>query len=294
MPALQEQLTISIATKDRPVVLDATLRRIHAFGLGHCPLIICDDGSSPALALSSLSLFPENRLIRNEKSQGQAGARNRIAEECRTPYLLQLDDDSYPVEGDLQTLCVLAGKSSDWLAIALPFKEPARGRNFPAGIPVDQWIPVSAFVGCSALIHAERFRKIGGYAPWIGGMAEEDEICLRALASGYSVLTIDQVRVQHDVTETSRSPDRITIRSIRNWLLLWVAHAPLIVLPWRLLRLLAGSVVLAIRQKKLAAIRGFLEGLVAVFKTRPARNAVSMTVYRRFRELPHSLDFFKS
>jgi hypothetical protein len=53
--ALHEKLTISIATKDRPEVVESTLQKIHSFGLGECPLIICDDGSEPALNPPSLS-----------------------------------------------------------------------------------------------------------------------------------------------------------------------------------------------------------------------------------------------
>ena len=290
--SLSDQLTISIASKDRPEVVEATLRKLHEFGLGGCPLILCDDGSTPAIDPPALRLFPQGRLLRNESAQGQASARNRIAFECETPYLLQLDDDSYPVAGDIAELLQFAEPSGNWLAFAIPFEEPARKRGFPSGIPRDRAIEVKSFVGCSALFHVARLRQLGGYAGWIGGMVEEEELAIRALAAGYRVLAVDLLRIRHEVSNTSRNLSRITERSFRNWLLLWLAHAPWQVLPWRLARLLIGACRMATSQRDGAALRG-LWSAVHLFATgRVVRRPVTASCYRLFRRLPHALDFF--
>lgn len=285
-------LTISIASKDRPEVVEATLRKLHDFGLGGCPLILCDDGSTPAVDPPALRLFPLGRLLRNETAQGQASARNRIAFESGTPYLLQLDDDSYPVAGDLAALLQFAEQAVDWLAIAIPFEEPARGRGFPAGIPCDHFVPVKSFVGCSALFHCGRLRELGGYAGWVGGMVEEEELAIRALAVGYRVLSVDLLRVRHEVSSTSRSLSTITLRSYRNWLLLWLVHAPWQLLPWRVVRLVAGAFRLAASQRDGAALKGLSAGIRMFASGRVGRSPVSISCYRRFRRLPHALDFF--
>ena len=290
--SLSEQLTISIASKDRPEVVEATLRKLHEFGLGGCPLILCDDGSTPALDPPALRLFPRGRLLRNEAAQGQASARNRIAFECGTPYILQLDDDSYPVAGDVAALLQFAEQAVDWLAIAIPFEEPARGRGFPMGIPSDHAIPVKSFVGCSALFHSGRLRQLGGYAGWIGGMVEEEELAIRALAAGYRVLSVDVLRIRHEVSNTGRNLGRITERSYRNWLLMWLAHAPWQVLPWRVARLVIGAARLATSQRDGAALRGLWTGVKLFSSGGVARRPVTSTCYRWFRRLPHALEFF--
>jgi GT2 family glycosyltransferase len=289
---IPELLTISIASKDRPEVVEATLRKIHAFGLGNCPLILCDDGSSPALNPPALSLFPQGRLIRNETPLGQALARNRIARECTTPFLLQLDDDSYPVAGSIENLLKFAQNTSDWLAVAIPFEEPARRRPFPTGIPDDRPIQVKSFVGCSALFDVNRFLARGGYADWVGGMVEEEEISLRALSAGSKILSIDLLRIRHEVSETSRNRSKITRRSYRNWFLLWALHVPCRVMPWRSLRLLLSGILMAIRQGDSAALRGFLEGIKTLPSLWRLRDPVSMECYQRFSTLPHALDAF--
>jgi GT2 family glycosyltransferase len=255
-------------------------------------LILCDDGSTPPLDPAALRLFPKGRLLRNETAQGQASARNRIAFECVTPYLLQLDDDSYPVAGDLAELLQFVEEPGDWLTIAIPFEEPARGRGFPTGIPCDHFVPVKSFVGCSALFHCGRLRELGGYAGWVGGMVEEEELAIRALAAGYRVVSVDLLRVRHEVSSTSRNPSRITLRSYRNWLLLWLVHAPWQVLPWRVVRLVAGAFRLAASQRDGAALKGLVAGIRMFASGRVQRSPVSGSCYRRFRRLPHALDFF--
>jgi GT2 family glycosyltransferase len=292
-PAISQLLTISIASKDRPEVVEATLRKIHAFGLGDCPLILCDDGSSPPLNPPALALFARGQLLRNEDAEGQAGARNRIAKACNTPYLLQFDDDSYPVAGSIESLLRFAQRTADWIAIAIPFEEPARGRGFPVGIPVSKAIQVRSFVGCSVLFDVKRFLALGGYAAWVGGMVEEEQLSIRALSLGYAIQTIDLVRVRHEVTEVSRNRDRITARSYRNWLLLWFLHAPMCVLPWRLTRLAVGAVAMTFKHRTAASLRGFFDGLGKCLSMLSLRVPVSLKCYLKFRRLPHALDFFK-
>lgn len=289
---VSRQVSISIASKDRPEVVEATLLRLHAFGLGSCPLILCDDGSSPALDPPALRLFPGGRLLRNETAQGQAAARNRIAFKCETPYLLQLDDDSYPVTGDPAELLKFVEKTADWLAIAIPFEEPARGRGLPTGIPCDHAVPVKSFVGCSVLFHCGRLRELGGYASWIGSTVEEEELSIRALAAGYRVLSVDLLRVRHEVSSTSRNLSRISSRSYRNWLLLWLVHAPWQVLPWRVVRLVVGAFRLAASQRDAAALKGLFEGGQMFVSGHVRRKPVTRSCYRHFRRLPHALDFF--
>lgn len=287
-----QEVTISIATKDRTQELEATLRKIHAFGLGECPLIICDDGSASPLAPEALDLFPNGRLIRNEQGRGQAIARNRIASECSTPYLLQLDDDSYPVEGDIQELVDFGKRTSGWLAIALPFEEPQRRRSFQEGISRTDAIQVKSFVGCSVLLDVRVFNQLGGYSEWIGRVVEEEELCIRALAGGYDVRSIDLLRIRHEVTAANRNLGGIARRSFRNWFLLWCVHGPARVLPTRCLRLVAGAVLTALQRKSPAALLGLAEGIRMLPELWPLRSPVSISCYRKFQSLPHTLDHF--
>lgn len=285
-------VTIGIASKARPQVLDRTLRKLHEYGLGCCQLIVFDDASMPAINPPALTRFKNAVVIRVEESVGQAMGRNRICEMTKTPYLLQLDDDSYPVGGNLEALLELASNERGWLAIAIPFEEPSR-RLFTNGVPSHQLIQVRSFVGCSALLNVECFRRVGGYAPWIGGYVEEDELALRGWKAGLSTVSINLLRIRHDVTDVTRSLSGIAYRSFRNWLLMWALHAPLSVLPIRVARLVGSSIWYSVQHWDLAPLKGILAGLRILPNVIDERAPLTLSDYWRWRRLPHALDYLK-
>ena len=289
---IPEYLTISIASKDRPEVVEATLRKIHAFGLGDCPLILCDDGSSPPLNLPALALFPKGKLLRNEVAEGQALARNRIAKQCATPYLLQLDDDSYPVAGSLEKLIEAVEREDNWLAVAIPFEEPARGRGFPDKVDPGSAIELSAFVGCSVLLHVERFNRLGGYAKWVGRMVEEDELCVRSFLQGMRVIQLNDLKIRHEVTSVARSNKAICYLSFRNWTVTWLRYTPLILILWSIVRLGGLALLDLLRNRRVEAVTGLLVGLYVFARIPSYDKRMSLKSYCRFRAMPHALSFF--
>jgi hypothetical protein len=123
-------------------------------------------------------------------------------------------------------------------------------------------------------------------------MVEEEELSLRALSKGAKILLIDLLRIRHEVTDTSRNRRGITLRCFRNWFLLWMMHAPFVAIPWRVLRLFLSGTQMAIRQCDFASIQGIFAGIKTLPSLWRLRTPVSMDCYRRFRLLPHSLDFF--
>lgn len=290
MKAIDSLVTVGIASKDRPEVLDQTLRKVHAFGLAACPLLLFDDGSSPHLNPPAVALFKRARIIRVARSVGHPCGRNVIADEASTPFLLQLDDDSYPVEGDMQALLGFASQTARWLAIAMPFDEPTRER-WSVGVPADRAVPVRSFVGCSVLLNVESFRRLGGHAAWIGKSVEEDELSMRAWAAGLPTITINLVRVRHDFTSVGRSPRGIAYRSFRNWLLIWWLHAPASVVPIKIFRLLGAALAYSLRHLDSAALRGIVDGVRLLPSVRRYREPLTVVQYRRLKRMPHALDF---
>ena len=289
---IPELLTISIASKDRPEVVEATLRKIHAFGLGDCPLILCDDGSSPLLDPPALALFARARLIRNETAEGQALARNRIAKACSTLYLLQLDDDSYPVAGSLEKLIKTVAREEEWLAVAIPFEEPARGRGFPAVISKERQCSLKSFVGCSVLLNVRKFNRLGGYASWIERTVEEEELCIRAYCAGLKIVTVGGFGIRHDVSDVGRDEVGIAWRSIRNWTIVWLIYTPLLYLPIRLARMFFASVKLSIKLRSLMPLMGFGAAFRRFFLNRMSRHPLKRSVYRAFLSAPHALALY--
>jgi glycosyltransferase involved in cell wall biosynthesis len=288
---VEDWLTISIATKDRPEVLEATLQRLHSFGLGNCEVLVCDDGSMPPLAPPALGLFPHGRLFRHPVATGQAIARNRIVEAATRPYVLQLDDDSYPVSGSMESLLAAVRERDDWLAMALPLEEPARGRR--ALMPMRPAMPLRGFVGCAALLNRRAFLATGGYADWIGRMVEEDELSIRGYKQGLEVRGMGNVCIRHDATTAQRNLATIEYLCFRNWTATWLRHAPFPQVVARVLRLAGAAVWLLVRSWQSSAMRGFASGIVDR-RSLTGRDPMTRSVYHAYIKLPHALEALSS
>lgn len=284
---VEDWLTLSIATKDRPDVLETTLRRLHAFGLGNCEVLVCDDGSTPPLAPPALGLFPRGRLFRHPVATGQAIARNRLVEAATRPYVLQLDDDSYPVSGRLEELLAEAHERDNWLAMALPLEEPARGRR--ALEPMRPAMPLRGFVGCAALLNRQAFLAIGGYADWIGRTVEEDELSIRGYKHDFEVLGMGSVCIRHDVTTAQRNLAGIEYRSFKNWTATWLRHAPFPEVVARVLRLAGAALWQLVRSCRPDAICGFASGMVDS-RALTGRDPMTRTTYHEYVRLPHAIE----
>ncbi len=75
------RLTLSIASKDRPKVVEARLRELHDCGVEDCSLAVCDEGLTPALDPEVLRLFPLAQLFEIERGSASPPGRNRVAVE---------------------------------------------------------------------------------------------------------------------------------------------------------------------------------------------------------------------
>ena len=75
--------------------------RCSAAGLADLETIVIDDGSVHPAPASLLERFPWIRLERCAESYGLIIQRNRLARMMTSPYYLSLDDDSFPVAGNL-------------------------------------------------------------------------------------------------------------------------------------------------------------------------------------------------
>jgi GT2 family glycosyltransferase len=243
------------------------------------------------LVVPSFSNFSNIKIVRNHISKGQSAGRNQIASICQTPFLLQLDDDSFPVAGDLWNIIDLFTKNQSCAAVALALDEPLRGRktiSLPRG---DIAVEISAFVGCGCVLRLSHFQALGGYAEWLGATCEEDEYCLRLAAEKKIVLYSDQVRIQHEVTPVSRDENAILYRSFRNWCLVYWVHAPRFVLIQKVTMLVIKACIACLLFKGYMAIKGCIDALVLIGKL-PNRKPLSFAVYREYRSKPHHLSFF--
>ncbi len=204
MTPLSRRVGLSIPTRDRWDDLDVTLTRLGQHGYSDLETIVIDDGSVVPMPAGFAARFPWVRFIREDRPRGVCLQRNRIARLLSAPLILSLDDDSFPVAGDLESAC-------DWLeqrpkVFALCFQIILQEEKPPDDFASRPPFPVRDFIGCAALIRRDVFLSLNGYEEAFVFMAEEPEVCLRAMQKGFETVGYPAFVVQHNASPVRRNP----------------------------------------------------------------------------------------
>ena len=222
--ALSRRVGISIPTRDRWDDLELTLTRLHEQGYSALETIVIDDGSVVPMPAGFAERFPWARFIRSEKPEGACTQRNRLAQLLATPLILSLDDDSFPVAGDLEAAC-------DWmearpavfsLSFQIVYRDEKPPENFASRAP----FPVRDFIGCAALLRREMFLALEGYEEKFVFFGEEPDLCLRALQRGWAMQGFPAFVIQHNVSPVHRDLTKRATLLIRRESLLALACFP--------------------------------------------------------------------
>ena len=97
-------VSVVVPTRDRPSQLDACLAAIEAQTARSYEVVVVDDGSVDAAAVSAVvARAPHARLVRGG-GRGPAAARNLGAAAARGPVLCFTDDDCRPEPGWIEAL----------------------------------------------------------------------------------------------------------------------------------------------------------------------------------------------
>ena len=116
MVHLMPKVSVLVPTHDRNDLLLQTLASVLRQSDVDLEVIVVDDGSGEDVAGAVATLSEERvRVVRNERSQGVAGARNRGLEEARGEWIAFVDDDDLWAPDKLSSqLQALASTGRPW------------------------------------------------------------------------------------------------------------------------------------------------------------------------------------
>ncbi|MGH8924769.1 MAG: glycosyltransferase family 2 protein [Acidimicrobiia bacterium] len=101
MQPAQALVAVVIPTHNRPEALRSALRSVLSQQGASFEVVVVDDGSDPPVAIGDHD--PRIRVLRNDRPQGPAAARNKGAAATSAPLIAFLDDDDSWREGKLGT-----------------------------------------------------------------------------------------------------------------------------------------------------------------------------------------------
>ncbi len=215
----QKQPTISIvlATHNRLDVVRNTLAKLTNCGLARdeYEIIAVDnqstDGTPEAIRDRVDVLIP---LRRNAGSC----AKSYGVSKARSPYILFLDDDSYPQPGSLSRMMEHFQNDPQLGAAGFQVHLPD-GRLEGGALP-------DIFLGCGIGFRTQALREAGGLDRSFFMQAEEYDLTFRLVNAGWKVKMFDDLHVDHLKTVQARKNERTTFYDIRNNLRVLARYMP--------------------------------------------------------------------
>jgi GT2 family glycosyltransferase len=202
----------------------------------------------------------------------------------RSTYFLSLDDDSFPVAGDIS-------KAATWLenhkfVAALALHVVQRDDVVPSPDTLGDPFPVRYYTGCAHLLRREQFLELGGYPERLHYFCEEIEFCPKALRQGFSTYAYPGVVIRHNLTPVARNSPKAARYYTRNQAILGLLYFPF---PFSILR--AANCLRMVREQKSnpfpgRRLLGWLEALVCAITWRKLRRPLSLAQFRAWKELP--------
>jgi GT2 family glycosyltransferase len=278
------QVGIGITTRDRWNDLAITLTELRNKDYEKAETIVIDDGSKQPLPPAFKATFPKVRFERTERSLGLVVQRNRLARMLSSTYYLSLDDDSFPVAGDISDAVVWLENHP--LVAALAFHIVQRDGSIPPAEILGDPFPVQHFIGCGHLLRRKQFLEFGGYLECLHYYAEENQYCLDSLLHGFSTYAYPAVVIRHNRTSAARNLAKASRYYIRNQAIIGFLYFPFPFFIFRALNCLCLLRNPEWNRHPGRLLLGWLEAFVCAIRWHKLRRPLSMEQFRAFKKLP--------
>lgn len=206
--------TILIVTRNRPDFLTHVLSEIAQRVRAEDEVLVIDDGSEVAVdnALKEVSLRCQINYVRHDQQAGYIARRNEGILAACNECILQLDDDSWPVESDAIARCERAlAENAKVGGFALPIHHHWSKAHDGCGRISARWktrhlARECAFMGCGVILRRSAVVDAGLYPAYYVYGGEETALTMRLHRIGFEVRMFRAVRIIHGHEILSAAP----------------------------------------------------------------------------------------
>jgi glycosyltransferase involved in cell wall biosynthesis len=268
-PAEGASVVVGIATYNRSDVLRKAIGSALLQSYAPLRVAVIDDASSDETP-NLRSEFKSVSWERWEQCEGYVRARNTLMLNALEDYYVSLDDDSWFIQGDEIAIAVdFLERHPRTAAVAFDILSP----DHPQQVPRGPRRSVAMFIGCGHVLRLSPVKELGGYTEFPGTYgAEEKDLCLRLIDSGYQIVKLDGVNVWHDKSSLARDIPSQHCSGVCNDLTLTLRRFPLAfllpVLAWKVSSHIAFAVRTGLLRHCLKGFRNFVFAAADVWRSR--------------------------
>lgn len=192
-------VTVNILSYNRKDYLKTTLQKVFDQDYKKIEVIVVDNASNDGSPEMVEEEYPGVRLIRLKKNIGIVG-RNEGLKIARGDYILELDDDSYPLNKTITEGLHQFSKKSNLGIVAYNIHNLRTGKSQTADFNERPYL----FIGCGALIKKDLLREIGYYNELYFIYEYELDYSLRCYDNGFEIIYLAETTVIHNQCMKSR------------------------------------------------------------------------------------------
>lgn len=240
-PVKSCKVSVLIPAYQRPDDLAKTLAHTLEQDFDSFEIVVVDDGTPGPEIADAVAAFPGVRYLRRDGNYGLIAARNFGAAHCRGEYVVNLDDDSWLTERDgLSRLVAFMDAHPDVGIAALNIDQAGAGFYWEPGAAP---FPIAHYVGCGNAYRRATIDRAGPYVEEFVRQGEELDRAMRVIELGATVTALPGVTVFHSASPINRNMRRNTAFEAANLLRRELIRAPLVLLPFAILRFLRFTIV---------------------------------------------------
>lgn len=173
-------------------------------------IIVHDDASTDDSVEFIRSEYPQVKLISSNINAGFCISNNRMVAVAKGEFILLLNNDAALRNNALSVLYQYANEQNFNGILTLPQYNIKTGQLMDMGSLLDPFLnpvpnidptrhQVGMVMGACLWIPQELWKTLGGFPEWIGSLAEDMYLCLRAWNIGHEVRTLTQSGYDHHV-----------------------------------------------------------------------------------------------
>lgn len=274
-------VSVAILTWNRSEYVLRALESVYRQTYKPLEVVVVDSASNDGTLERIKARFPNVKLIRLYRNMGCPEGRNIAMANCQGDIIFSLDDDAF-LEKDVLELCMNEFAENEKVGVVACTISSTS--DMASKIRLDH--SCKQFSGGACALRKKALEVAGYYPSDFFRQAEEGDLRLRLMESGYEILACPPAVVYHASAPINRDQRLFLFYSVRNELYIVFRRYPwILVIPGVLYKMLVWNIAGVRKRAFMYTMLGTFAAFLQVPRLLHERKAVSLDTIRNIRPL---------